>query len=731
MAVLILQPPSTVLSAHIKALVHHKDTAYYCESILPEHVSHPALMRPEFFEVMREYLERKFEFSIRSSDIKEYVSKEIGDPQAGKNNVPRKYLLSPLLQQALLNDPVFDSQYVELLDTMRTAKLPSNDIMTEEMEELKNATHIHWDVAKLYDDPNLILRRYGGWCMARSEAQRQLTPKDKLLMKLTGTTMDEILEGKVPQSPRKDAASSAAVSDADGAPKPGSLAALRQASQKEKAEHAERRGSVGMDGFGMHRRSLGAIDEDDIANLTLGDGIEKKEESDDSDIFEVDPDHPKITPLRLSLSEAYLLIRGLALAQDEHWESKTRTIPKHAPMEVLGQNVTCYCKDKHMIAAAVLIDLYMREAVELKHWMLGDGNVAVCYAAEVKEETRDMQHWLDCYLPYVEQIFRNMVLPDQMADLPIWNSLEQRGYIDNQRVAYRGMFQGASKFHESLELEHDHQVNRVVEFFQDRKEAFLERKENAKAAIDAAIYSARMKLKGCIPKSKRKTQDDHQRAAAPRAFCAQPVDIFDFARPEWLPELKAGYLRAGRTLYDKNFLMADDERSSDMLMFIYVLQELFDQSFEGIDSLNRVLQLRTPPFQKGEIYPPLTMVHSGAVCKGMVERAFRVANGMDTDLAYEAAQAHESISERLEMKFFTSEDIWQAFDDDESGSLTLEEFVVGMQGLDLYKEFQSEKIPESVMNQVVGELAEKLFREVDVNMDGNLSNEELFGVGVL
>ena len=38
-SILMLQPPSTMLTAHIKALLHHKDSKYYCESVLKEHIN--------------------------------------------------------------------------------------------------------------------------------------------------------------------------------------------------------------------------------------------------------------------------------------------------------------------------------------------------------------------------------------------------------------------------------------------------------------------------------------------------------------------------------------------------------------------------------------------------------------------------------------------------------------------------------------------------------------------
>lgn len=162
-------------------------------------------------------------------------------------------------------------------------------------------------------------------------------------------------------------------------------------------------------------------------------------------------------------------------------------------------------------------------------------------------------------------------------------------------------------------------------------------------------------------------------------------------------------------------------------MFVYILQELFEASFEGKDGLSKVLKKWVSPFEKGEIYPPVEMVHAGAVCKGIIDRAYRVATNGNIQLAQEAAVYNEDILERLELQFFLSPAVWLAFDDDDSGEISLDEFVEGMQKLDLYKDFRKEKIPEEVMDNVVRDLAEKLFKEVDVNGDGTLSADELHG----
>merc|ERR1711971_1332395 len=94
-------------------------------------------------------------------------------------------------------------------------------------------------------------------------------------------------------------------------------------------------------------------------------------------------------------------------------------------------------------------------------------------------------------------------------------------------------------------------------------------------------------------------------------------------------------------------------------------------------------------------------------------------------LAMEAAEFNEIVMERLEEKFFLSPKIWDAFDADQSGELTIDEFVEGMRNIDVYKDFRKERVPDDVMRQIVSDLAQRLFHEVDINMDGSLTKEEL------
>merc|ERR1712232_349595 len=141
--------------------------------------------------------------------------------------------------------------------------------------------------------------------------------------------------------------------------------------------------------------------------------------------------------------------------------------------------------------------------------------------------------------------------------------------------------------------------------------------------------------------------------------------------------------------------------------------------------MTKLLTKRCPPFQEGELFAPVGMVHAGAVCLGLVDRAYRMARHHEMDLAQEAAMYNEDVMMRFEEKFFLSPQIWESFDIDGSGELSLDEFVEGMINVDIYKDFRRERVPDAVLRMIITDLAERLFQEVDVNGDGTLTAEEL------
>jgi len=94
-------------------------------------------------------------------------------------------------------------------------------------------------------------------------------------------------------------------------------------------------------------------------------------------------------------------------------------------------------------------------------------------------------------------------------------------------------------------------------------------------------------------------------------------------------------------------------------------------------------------------------------------------------MAAEAAEFNEAVMQRLEETFFLSPSVWETMDTDLSGELSMEEFVEGMRKASVYRDFRKERVPEDVLQTIVADLAERLFHEVDINMDGTLTHAEL------
>mmetsp|Transcript_21888 Transcript_21888/g.75281 ORF Transcript_21888/g.75281 Transcript_21888/m.75281 type:complete len:782 (+) Transcript_21888:161-2506(+) len=626
--ILLMQPHSSIIFAHVKALCEHNDQNYLCEAVLKEHLNAGTVIDDtqdvNMYTFLDEYFNRKFQITFPKTSMHTYIEEALDDARCGRNGVSRVFLLGPHLQAFLLNSQFFENQYDELVRALRVAHLPVNDVMLDGEEAIGEALDIRWDNVKLYDDPHLVLKKHGGWALTKPT--RMMTPKDQLILRLTGCTLEQLLAGKdVPDSPRK-------VDDES----------LEHGVQRKGTRHRS------------HRKS--SLQGSDAAALTVGgevgaDGASKsvmlthlEEQSSDSSHpsdFDVDPEHKKVVPFGLSICEMYMLLRGLLVGLDTH-KSDLRGC-------VVGEKVARGTRDGHILTAAVFADLYMREQIDVCHWTLSEGSIAVPYKVTKRKGIPPMEHFLDDYCHDLESMFRNMLVAGEVAEAPIWASLEERGIIDNHRPSWERAY-------------------------------------------------------GC-------------------GFTK--VDVWDLARPDLLLDLKEGYLLAARVLYDKKFHDPLDEESNDVLMFCFVMQHLFDLSLEAVDGLSRVLTHMCPPFQKGELFPPATMVHGGAVILGLIDRGFRVANNTDSQLAQEAAEFNQSVMERLEEQFFLSDRVMTNLDADGSGEVTLDEFIDGFRKIDLYKDFRKERMPEDVLRTIVVDLAERLFYEVDVNMDGTLTPQEL------
>merc|ERR1740138_576218 len=88
----------------------------------------------------------------------------------------------------------------------------------------------------------------------------------------------------------------------------------------------------------------------------------------------VDPEDPRFMPFGFSLTEAFLLLQGMVLAMDRRPDADGdgMTDIDEGHQRILRTNVAVTCRDRHVLAAAVLIDLYMREKIDVYAWQLSE-----------------------------------------------------------------------------------------------------------------------------------------------------------------------------------------------------------------------------------------------------------------------------------------------------------------------------------------------------------------------
>merc|ERR1719247_2877347 len=72
----------------------------------------------------------------------------------------------------------------------------------------------------------------------------------------------------------------------------------------------------------------------------------------------IDPEDARFMPLGVTLSEAFVLFHGLACGL------------KHGGFKVVRSRTLISGRDRYVLAACLLIDLYMREKIQLHSWEL-------------------------------------------------------------------------------------------------------------------------------------------------------------------------------------------------------------------------------------------------------------------------------------------------------------------------------------------------------------------------
>lgn len=561
-AILLLQPSSALLMAHVAAICRHRKRSSLCEAVLQDHLLVDALAdsrkeQKNLYRFFERFLVDKFKLRMPKLGLQRYIGRVLRDPRCGQSAIPRAFLAAPHVQAMLLNSQFFDGELDLLGAALRDADLPVNDIVeggegqASALPSLRGSAMFGSQLQLTSDDPE---------------------KEEKFTKKLTG------------YSPR----------------------GKKDQKKRSKKRRRKKKGAAG-----------GSTDDGD---------------------FVVDAEHPRVSPLGVTMCELYVLLRAMSIGE-KHSSKKFKGY-------VVGYRFARGRREGHLLAAAVLVDLYMRGQIDVHHWTLSKGGeFAVPYRVRRTKGLAHMEHFLDEYIRDVETIFHEMLLPGGVGELPIWHSLEEKGIVENHRTCWEK---------------------------------------------------------------------------------ATKVDVWDFARPDLLLDLKEGYFLAARVVYDDAFAGKLDGNANDTLMFMYLAQQLFEVSPDVAAKLMaNMLNGRCPPFQTGELSPPKRRAHAASVCSGLIDRGARVAMGRDVQLAQEAAQFNMEAMERLETQFFLSPKIWASFDTDQDSSLSLREFKAGMRKLNLFQEFRHEKVPHDVLLAIISDLAERLFKEVDVNGDGDLTLQEL------
>eukprot|EP00746_Dinoflagellata_sp_MGD_P040171 gnl/MRDRNA2_/MRDRNA2_196943_c0_seq1.p1 gnl/MRDRNA2_/MRDRNA2_196943_c0~~gnl/MRDRNA2_/MRDRNA2_196943_c0_seq1.p1 ORF type:complete len:328 (-),score=85.21 gnl/MRDRNA2_/MRDRNA2_196943_c0_seq1:1-870(-) len=178
----------------------------------------------------------------------------------------------------------------------------------------------------------------------------------------------------------------------------------------------------------------------------------------------------------------------------------------------------------------------------------------------------------------------------------------------------------------------------------------------------------------------------------------------------------------------------DDEQEivltrAHRLMFFFCLQQMFECCVEGHNAFELVMQGVCPPFAKLPLQPPRGLEGAGAVIRGILDRARRYSDPEmsegQTNLAVEAGEYQEQVRQQFKEDLFLCPDVLKYFDEDADGEVTLQEFIDGLAQLPSAGSLRFTGVPDDVLGQIVVELAEEIFNEMDVDGSGSLTNDEL------
>lgn len=206
------------------------------------------------------------------------------------------------------------------------------------------------------------------------------------------------------------------------------------------------------------------------------------------------------------------------------------------------------------------------------------------------------------------------------------------------------------------------------------------------------------------------------------------------ARKSWWERLKLFYVDAYFLMFEEGAIYFEEEQEvalwrAQLLMFFFALQTLFEVSWEGANGFERVLQAVCPPFAKLPLQPPRGMEATGAMIRGIAQRAQLAGERSTVDgvrnLAVEAGEFQEKVRSEFETELFSCKNFLALFDEDDDGEITLEEFIDGIAQLPAQGRLRFGGVPKDVLNTVITDLATELFFQIDDDGNGVLTNDEI------
>eukprot|EP00811_Abedinium_folium_P028811 NODE_448_length_3040_cov_8.023687.p1 GENE.NODE_448_length_3040_cov_8.023687~~NODE_448_length_3040_cov_8.023687.p1 ORF type:complete len:918 (+),score=340.15 NODE_448_length_3040_cov_8.023687:357-2756(+) len=121
------------------------------------------------------------------------------------------------------------------------------------------------------------------------------------------------------------------------------------------------------------------------------------------------------------------------------------------------------------------------------------------------------------------------------------------------------------------------------------------------------------------------------------------------------------------------------------------------------------------------------MTHTSNVCIALIARACNIALRFSVSAPEEAIEMQDKWLQDVERKFYLTEDIYEKLDLPHGENITQDALCQAVRGDDFWASIKMRLPPDAARNAIVVAFAEKVFKDIDVNMDGTLSPDEMIG----